>query len=297
MKKLLVTGATGNVGSELIRQLALDKHPLEVIAAVRDPQKVSSSISNADDGLRALDMTDESTFKSCLSGIDLLFLVRPPQLSQAKKHFKPFMDAAEAAGVKHVVFLSVQGAAENSMIPHHMIEKIIEESTMTYTFLRPAYFMQNFLTTLKKDLVENSMIYLPAGTAKFSIIDVRDLAAVAAEVVKRPGEHSNRAYDLTNNELLSFEDMAQQLSEVLGRNIRYSSPSLFHFYLHKKKEGEPLAYILVMIMLHYLPRYSAPPGLSSFVEEITGKEARSFRQFAEEHRAKMISAETATVNS
>lgn len=297
MKKLLVTGATGNVGSELIRQLALDKHHLEVIAAVRNPQKVPSFINNAVDGLRVLDMTVESTFNSCLSGIDILFLVRPPQLSQAKKHFKPFMDAAEAAGVKHVVFLSVQGAAENSMIPHHMIEKIIEESSMTYTFLRPAYFMQNFLTTLKKDLVENSIIYLPAGTAKFSIIDVRDLAAVAAEVVKRPGEHSNRAYDLTNSELLSFEDMAQQLSEVLGRKIRHSSPSLLSFYLHKKKEGEPLAYILVMIMLHYLPRYSSPPGLSRFVEEITGKEARSFRQFAEEHRAAMISAETANFNS
>ncbi|MDP5140566.1 MAG: NmrA family NAD(P)-binding protein, partial [Spirosomaceae bacterium] len=92
-----------------------------------------------------------------------------------------------------------QGAEDNSVIPHHKIERLIIDSGISYTFLRPAYFMQNFTTTLRKELVENNRIFLPAGEAKFTLVDVQDVGKVAAETLLSSDKHVNIGYDLTSN--------------------------------------------------------------------------------------------------
>jgi uncharacterized protein YbjT (DUF2867 family) len=144
--------------------------------------------------------------------------------------------------------------------------------------------MQNFTTTLRSDLVEHQRIYLPAGKAKFTLIDVKDLGAVAAHILAAAEQHIGQAYDITNNELLTFGDMAKTLSEGLGKNICFQSPSLLSFFITKKREGLSLGYSLVLIALHYLHRFQKPPSTTNWVKEITGNTPNTFDDFIGRHK-------------
>jgi uncharacterized protein YbjT (DUF2867 family) len=284
MRKIIITGATGNVGLAVIKSLTLIKGDFEIFAGLRDMNE-PIDLSNPKK-IRTIhfDFFDRDSIREALTDCHSLFLLRPPQISDVKKHFSPLINISKEKQVKHLVFLSVQGAEKSSWIPHHKIEKLILDSGINHTFLRPAYFMQNFTTTLRKDIVEKSRIYLSAGKAKFTLVDVEDVGAVAAEILANPLDHINKAYDLTNEENLDFEQMAYILSRELGRNIVYKSPNLLSFFLTKRKEGVPTMFVLVMIMLHYLPRFSRTPEISNSFENLTGRKPRRFEEFLRKNR-------------
>ncbi len=284
MTNVLITGATGNVGSEVIRALSTLKHSLTLFAGVRDLKEDTYKMAGKNIHLIKFDFTDTATYLPALKNCDVLFLLRPPQISEVEKYFRPMIDICKKTEIKHIVFLSVQGVEKSSIIPHHKIEKLIVESKIPYTFLRPAYFMQNFTTTLYRDLVNKRMIYLPAGKAKFTLIDVRDIGLVGATVLTNTSEHINKSYDLTNNEKLTFSQMARQLSNILGFEIEYKSPYLLSFFLTKRKEKIPTMLIVVMIMLHYLPRFQKEPEITDWVNKITNKEPFRFEEFINDHK-------------
>lgn len=285
MKNVLITGATGNVGMEVIKSLENIPHDLSIFAGVRDVKKEENTSSKYKVKLIRFDFTDASTYAS-LANCDILFLLRPPQISDTKKYFQPLINSAKAQGVKYIVFLSVQGVEKSSIIPHHEIEKMIVKSGIPYTFLRPAYFMQNFSTTLHEDIIERQ-IFLPAGNAKFTLIDVRDIGRVGAKIMSMPTSHHNKAYDLTCEETLTFGEMACELSKILGVKIDYRSPNLFQFFIKKSKENVPFGYILVLIMLHYLPRFQKIPPITDCVEKITGNKPINFSQFVNDYRSEL----------
>ncbi|WP_375584709.1 NmrA family NAD(P)-binding protein [Cyclobacterium xiamenense] len=285
---ILISGASGNVGQEVCRFLQHPGTEHRIFAGLRN---ATQSV----DFLRRFpavqpvefDFNRPDEFPAALAGIQVVFLLRPPQLSNVKKYFDPLIAACVEAKIGHLVFLSVQGAEKSSLIPHHKIEKRIVASGIPYTFLRPAYFMQNFTTTLREDIRKRSRVYLPAGKARFTLIDIRDLAAVAAEVLLHPDAHRNRSYELTNSEPLDFKAMCDLLSKVLGRKIAFVSPNLLQFYLQKRKEGVPTSYILVMILLHYLPRFQPTPQTSDWVEELLGRKAVGFGEFVQREKHKL----------
>lgn len=279
MKNILITGATGNVGMEVIKALLKLSLPLNIIAAVRDIVLDGDKLKDYNIGLIKFDITDSTTFSIAFKNIDVLFLLRPPQISAVKKYFVPLINTAKAAGIKHIVFLSVQGVEECKIIPHHKIEKLIIESKIPFTFLRPAYFMQNFTTTLNGDLVNKKQIFLPAGNAKFTLVDVRDIGSVAAVVLTNSTNHLKKSYELTCNQKYKFCEMAEKLSAGLGIKISYESPSLLNFYQAKRKEKMLVMLILVMIMLHYLPRFQKQAAITDCIEKITGHEPITFEAF------------------
>ncbi|MBC5991250.1 NmrA family NAD(P)-binding protein [Pontibacter sp. SD6] len=283
MRTILITGATGNVGLEVIKSLSQIKRDFQVIAGVREPKTDDDLFGQLHIDTVHFDFSDEQSINSALKVCDTLFLLRPPQLSDVEKYFNPLIRIAQEKSVKHIVFLSVQGADTSSLIPHHKIEKLIIKSGINYTFLRPAYFMQNFTTTLRRDLVQKNSIYLPAGNAKFTLVDVEDVGKVAAKVLALPAAHINKAYDLTNEERLNFNEMADVLSNVLGREISYKSPNLLSFYFTKRQEGIPSQFILVMIMLHFLPRFQKLPHISPWVQNIIDESPNSFAEFVKKN--------------
>ena len=287
MKNVLITGATGNVGIEVIKALQKISHDLNVCAGVRNLEKNEQLFKDYAVKLIKFDFTDFSTFENALQSCEILFLLRPPQISNTEKYFKPLIEVAKAKKIKHIIFISVQGAEKNSFIPHHKIEKLISESGIPYTFLRPAYFMQNFLTTLHQDLLKK-YIFLPSGNAKFTVIDVRDIAKVTVKILLDVPNHLFKCYELTNNEQLSFQEMADILSEVLEEEITYKSPNLLKFIYQKRKEGQPFVYIFVLIFLHYFPRFQKPPQNSNWVQNITGIEPTEFKQFVKDFRVKLL---------
>jgi uncharacterized protein YbjT (DUF2867 family) len=276
--KLFVTGATGNVGMAVIDRLQNHQLDLDVVAGVRDLENDEKKLSHYRVTLAKFDFADTSTHEAAFQNCELLFLMRPPQISKTQV-FEQMIRAAKTSGIRHIIFLSVQGVEKSRLIPHHKIEQQIVASGIPYTFLRPAYFMQNFTTTLRDELVNHQRIFLPAGLSKFTLVDVGDIADTTLEILRSPDLHRRRSYELTSRNKMTFQEMADALSRGLGRQIEYQSPNLWHFYFSKRKQGIDRSYILVLIMLHYLPRFQAEPQVSDCIRAITGREPVEFDQF------------------
>lgn len=284
MTKVLITGATGNVGTEVIKSLQNINHKLNIYAGVRDFYSDKTKLANYNIKCLQFDFKDSKSYKLALTGCDILFLLRPPQISEVKKYFKPIIKTCIEMKVKHIIFVSVQGVEKSKIIPHNKIEKLIVDSKISYTFLRPAYFMQNFTTTLRNDLVNKKQIFLPAGQTKFTLVDVRDIGQVSAIIITNISRHLNKSYELTCKEKLTFSEMARMLSSHLGFKIEYKSPSLINFFLSKRKEKIPTMFIFVMIMLHYFPRFQNEPEMTDWVEKITGRQPITFGQFINDNK-------------
>ena len=279
MNNVLITGATGNVGSEILKSLMLLKSDLLINAGVRNGVEAIQKFNNDKIKIIRFDFTDIDSYKPALTGCDTLFLLRPPQISDVNQFFKPLIDTADLCSVKHIIFLSVQGVEKSRLIPHYKIEKLIVESKIPYTFLRPAYFMQNFTTTWRNDIVNNKRIFIPAGNAKFTLVDVADIGKVAAKIITETQNHENKKYELTCNEKLTFKEIAEKISETLNTSIKYESPSLLKFFLVKRKEKMPTMLIFVIIMLHYFPRFQKEPEISDWIKRITNQEPKTFDEF------------------
>lgn len=284
MTNILITGASGNVGWKIIKVFSKTPHHFNIVAGVRKTEADNQKFADYNCAVVKFDFTDRATYKTALQNCGILFLMRPPQISEVKKYFKPLIITAKQSGVKHIVFLSVQGVEKSKIIPHHKIENLIIDSKISYTFLRPAYFMQNFTTTLRNDLVNKKLIFLPAGNAKFTLVDVGDIGSVTAVILLNTAKHTNKAYELTSTEKLTFKQMAFKSTAGLGTKINYISPGLLNFYFAKRKEAISNMLILVMMMLHYLPRFKKEPAVTDSIMLITGKQPITFLQFINDNK-------------
>ena len=169
MKRILITGATGNIGMETIRFLYEKDTTNQVIAGVRDIDKAKKIFSKFPQlEFVTFDFEHVDTFENALENIDTIFLLRPPQISDIPTYFQPLIEKIKQKSIQQIVFLSVQGAEISKLIPHNKIEKLIQDSGIDHIFLRPAYFMQNLTTTLIKDIQLKRQIILPAGKARFN---------------------------------------------------------------------------------------------------------------------------------
>lgn len=285
MVKVLITGATGNVGQEVIRCLAGFTDRLSIVAGVRNAHKVPAELSMLPHvTFVRFDFEDSATYAEAFQQTEILFLLRPPQLADIQKTFRPMLLAARHAGVAKIVFLSVQGADKSRWVPHHKIENLIRELSFEYIFLRPGYFIQNLTTTLYADIQLFRQIRLPAGNALFNWVDVQDIGAMAAGVIGRFDEYRNQAFDITGYENLSFGEVMDNINRATGAGISYKSVSLWSFWRQKRRQGTKPAMILVMMILHYLPRFTQGPAISTSVEHITGRKPATVSDFALRHR-------------
>ncbi|MBI1281756.1 MAG: NAD(P)H-binding protein [Anaerolineaceae bacterium] len=278
--QILITGAPGNVGSEVVRALQAKGIPFRVGA--RDTYKARQLLGNNIEITR-FDFLDLETYSPSFAGIDRLFFVRPPALSNVQRDIAPAIQAAIKSGVKQIVFLSLQGVEKNSIVPHHKIEQIIMESGIHYTFLRASFFMQNLSSTQAAEIRDEGEIVLPVGKAKTSFIDVRDIAAVAVRALTA-GYDENHKYTLTGKEALDYFQVSDKLSSVLDRTITYTNPSVFRFVWKQLASGRKLSYTLVVAGLYTLTRFGNAKAVTQDVEAILGREPISFDQFAQDYR-------------
>lgn len=270
----LVTGASGNVAKSVVSELENLNIPF-VIGSY-------ASKSGLKHEVRKLDFTDEKTFKSALNGIRQIFLMRPPALSNVKKYFVPFLDKCKEMGVEHIVFLSLQGAENNSITPHHKIEKYIQKIGIPYTFIRPSFFMQN-LTTTHLEEIRHGVIYVPAGDGKTNFIDTRDVGAVAAKVIAEKEIHLNKAYEITGTESFSYFEIADILTKKLGRKIEYKSPNPISFVVHKIKDGNKLGFVLVMLALYSVARMGKADKSTDEFQKLMGRMPIKFEDFVDDN--------------
>ncbi len=287
MKRILVTGATGNVGMEVIRFLTKSKTKFKVVAGVRDVAKSAPILAQFEHiDLVSFDFEKPDTFHTALKNVDGVFLLRPPHISNVDLYFKPLIQAFVSNNIREIVFLSVQGAEKSTVIPHNKIEKLIDEAAIPHVFLRPSYFMQNLTTTLLIDIQQKRKITLPAGKAKFNWIDIENIGEITAILFDRFIEFRNQAIELTGYENLSFETVAKLINTQIDEVITFENTNPLRFFRIKKKEGLATGLILVMTLLHFLPRFQPEPQISNFYEKLTGKKPTTLNAFIKREREK-----------
>ena len=171
-----------------------------------------------------IDYNQPKTLRAAFQGCDRLFLLEPNALNQTELELNA-VEAAKAAGVRHIVKQSVMGAAEEAYSLakiHRPVEKAIEGSGLAWTFLRPNSFMQNAVTFMAQTIRAEGAFYSASGQARISHVDVRDIAAVAVTALRAPG-HEGKIHTLSGPEALTYDDMADELSKALDRAIRHIS--------------------------------------------------------------------------
>src|SRR3954468_23846487 len=215
---ILVTGATGTSGQEIVRALLALGHRPRVLA--RDPLKAAGLLGD-DVEISRGDFADQASVEAALEGVDAALLLTAPTPDTVAVQ-EAFVDAAKRAGVGRVVKYSAAGAAPGA--PHRFgdwhgqAEKYLEASGLGWTHLRPSFFMQNLLGMA--GMVKAGTIYMPIGDGKAPFVDVRDIAAVTAHVLAEDG-HEGRAYDVTGPAALGYADVAATFARVLGRPVSY----------------------------------------------------------------------------
>ncbi|WP_420582566.1 NmrA family NAD(P)-binding protein [Reichenbachiella sp.] len=289
MKKILITGATGNIGSEVIRYLGALTTDAEIIAGVRDIERASLKLDQLPNlTFRVFDMEDANSFKSGFQEIDILFLLRPPHISDVDKYFKPLLASAKTSGIQRIVFLSVQGAERSKVIPHNKIERLIRDFGFAYIMVRPSYFMQNLTTTLRPEILESRTITLPSANAKFNWIDVQNIGEAVAHFIQSFDQYINKSYEITGLENKGFPEVVDLMNDVLDIDLKFNSLNPISFYFKKKKEGISSGFALVMTLLHFLPRVQSEPNVSNTYQELTGKTPTSIKAFIEREKDKFF---------
>lgn len=280
MTKILITGATGNVGIELIHYISQMAKSEKISLAVRDIEKSKSHFKKYPQfDLVKFDFDNPESFDKALDSIDRIFLLRPPHISDVERVFRPLLTKIKEKKIKDIVFLSVQGVEKSKIIPHHKIESLIKEYTFNYIFLRPSYFMQNLTTTLHTDIKTKRAIILPAAQAKFNWIDIKNIAELAALFLLKFDEFKNNYYEITGPETINFEELSNKINSIVKRPIIYKNVNPIKFYFIKKDAGLKFGLIIVMIMLHFLPRFQNEPKMSKIYKELTAKEPTDLNTF------------------
>ncbi len=275
---VLVTGATGNVGRAVAEHLVARGE--SVASAVRDAAKTEVVAGTE---AREFDFEDASTWPAVFDGVDRLFLMRPPPISDVQQTLFPLIDAALEHGVRHIVFLSLQGVQFNRATPHHAVEKYLKERSAPYTFLRPNFFMQNLSTTYRDDIRDRGEIFVPASRARTAFVDTDDLGRVASRVFTQDG-HLGKAYTLSGEESLDYYGVARRLTEVLGYPVRYAAPTAAEYAARLAEQGAPADYIDVQKMIYKVVRMNVSAFPNRTIRKLTGAPATTFVQFAEREK-------------
>lgn len=277
--KILVTGATGNVGTELVKKLS--SLGVAVRAAVHSAAK-AEKVRGPNVETAELDFDKPGTVSAAFQGVDKAFVVTPLTPNMAEQGIL-LVDAAKKEGIKQIVRLSGFGADAEPGIQlgrwHRAVEKHIESSGMAYTILRPNNFMHNFIAHFR---AAGGVYYLPLGHGKISYIDIRDIANVAATVLTATG-HEGKVYTLTGGAALSMDEVAGAVSSASGKTFSYADVPEEAARKALAEHHAPDWMVDALMELHAVGKAGYASYISPDVEAITGARPTTFGQFAKDN--------------
>jgi uncharacterized protein YbjT (DUF2867 family) len=282
MTRVLVTGATGKIGSRLVPRLAAHRD-ISVRAFVRNAENAASLISSRAE-LAMGTLEDAAAVRAALHQIDTLVLITAAS-PMAARHVSTLLPLARSAGVQKIVRISVFKAAIDGPTDitrqHGHTDGEIQASGHRYTILRPPFFMQNLCTMAAPTIARAGKLYFGTGEGKLAMIDLRDVVDCAEQCVIS-GAYDNQVFTLTGPESISFHDIANRLSECVGRPVHYVPvpPEAVEQSVRAMGMGEWYA----RVMRDLCRAYSENWGdlTTDSVARITGRAPRSFDVFARE---------------
>ena len=277
---ILVTGGTGMVGGEVARLLS--QQGVAARALARDPSKAQKL-----PGITwiAGDLSKPETLTAAFDGAETLFLVSSIGEDTVVLQHNA-IEAASRAGVKRIVKLSAFGASDHSKAPiclwHYQIEKEMQESGMDWTILRPHHFMQNLLGQIEY-IVNDGVVYSASGDGKIPYIDARDIAAVTAVTLTKPG-HEGKKYVITGSEALSYRDATEIIGKTIGKQLRFTDESPDEARARRVREGYPPAIVESALAISSYQRAGGKTvTITNVVSDLTGRPPRTFAEFARDY--------------
>ncbi|MFN9029438.1 MAG: NAD(P)H-binding protein [Betaproteobacteria bacterium] len=279
--RILVTGSTGNIGRELVKQPQ---------ARGADFAVMTSAPGKAPAGVREVrgDFTQPTELATAFAGSDTLFLLFPlvPDMLDMARNA---VAAAKAAGARHIVRSS--GAGADSHRPasiargHGQIDDLITGIGIAYTLPRPASLMQSAINFSAGTIKGANAIYAPHGTGATAVIDVRDIAEAAAVVLTAPAAHAGASYTLTGAEAMTDAQMAAEIGRAVGRDVQYVDVPEQAAVGSMTKVGFPPQLIDWLMSLNHVIKQGWAARVTGDVRRLTGHAPRSFAAFAREHAA------------
>lgn len=277
---IVVTGATGQIGSEVVRQLA--EKGEKVRPLIRDPKK-AAPLSHENVMFVMGDLSDPKSLDAAFKGAKKLFLLSNGDPKQVELQHNA-IEAAKRAGIEHVVKLSAMGASKETPVNlgrwHAQTEEELKQSGMKWTILQPHYFMQN-MVMMAGSIKGQGTLYAPLKDGKIAMVDVRDIAAMAVATLTEPG-HEGQTYVITGGEALSFEEAARQLGEATGKPVKYVD--IPPEDARKAMLGMGMPEWMVNDMMALYGFFAAGHGAATtdVVQKVGKAPPRTFAQFAKE---------------
>ncbi|CAG0998790.1 NAD(P)H dehydrogenase (quinone) [Anaerolineae bacterium] len=285
---ILVTGASGKIGQEVVKQLATQG--AQVRAFVHSPQN-AAAIQGLDVEITLGDLGQPETIKAALIGAEKLFLLSPldPRLAEWEPNI---IRAAQQAGVRHLVYLSGTNAQVDSPLLfnrlHGQSEVQLKNSGLAYTILRPDALMQNMLAHAPT-IVAQSACYAPFPEGKMSLVDCRDVAAVAVASLTARG-HEGMEYDITGPEALSMIQVAEKLSAGLGKSVRCVELKLDQYRTGLKAARMPAWLIDYLVGVAQYSATLKDNVITTVVAKVAHKLPITFDQFVRDHASAFMGA-------
>ena len=282
---ILVCGATGTIGGQVIRRFAASSIPVRAMVRKREsgkspfPQSVESV---------AGDLDRPESLAGALEGIEKVFLLTPNGERQAEQE-ENMIAAAARIGVTHIVKLSVLGAAPDAASAfgrlHALAEKALQSSGMQWTIVRPNMMMQNL--RWYRETMKQGMLPLALGDASVSHVDAEDVGNVVFQALTGQG-HAGQTYVVTGPEALTGNQVAAIVSSATGRSISYQALPMDQFRAFLEKNGEPEPVVNAEVELFEAWSKGGGSEVTNTVEAVTGNPAKSLAQYAAEHAAELV---------
>ncbi len=278
---ILVTGSTGNVGTELVPLLRGKGH--DVRALVRSPEQAPLQR-----GVEVVcgDLNDEASLRSAMDGVRSLYLI-----AFETEQVRHAVNAARGAGVRHIVRQStIEAGMQPPLGPgkwHREQERLVEQSGCAFTHLRPTMMMSNVIQWWSGSIAAQGTVYFPGGNGLLSPVAPRDIARLGAAVLEG-ASHAGRAYDVTGPGLLSIADMVKVLGSVLGRDLQYVDTPEAGAREHLTRRGLPEYVVEGLLATLRGIREGVFATVSSSVTDVTGVAPQSFAVWAAENASRFV---------
>ena len=277
--EILIIGASGSIGLEVAKKLIEKKQPVKI--AVRDPERAKRlNLSGAE--FVKFDYLNNSTFNSAFEKVKKIVLVSPPSYLNIHEHVINAVDAAIKQGIELIVNISALSIESALDRPMKQTENHIKKCGVSYVFLRPNFYMQNFNDLFRDLIISEEEITLPVDNEKTSFVDVRDVAEVA--VLSLTDKNMwNKTFKLTGKQLLNLHVVAYLFSEALNRNIGYRNISNEIFEKILKSAGWPTGTIIGTLQLCSHVKNGTTSEVSNDLEKLLKREPIKFQQYINDY--------------
>ncbi len=287
MKHILVTGATGQLGKEVVNALLKQTPAGAISVLVRDAAKAADLKAKGVD-IRVGSYDDEASLVNAFKGIDSLYFVSGSDIANRSRQHENVVKAAKEAQVKHVVYTSFQRRNETASSPvaavsagHLVAEEALKKSGLAYTILKHGLYMDMLPVFLGEKILESGQIYQPAGDGKTAYTLRKDLAEAGAAILTTEG-HENKTYEAYAGTTYSYPEIAKIMGSISGREISYVSPTADEYINTLTGAGMPMEYARMFAGFGEAIRQGEFADTSNFIETILGRKPVTAEEYLKE---------------